>query len=250
MPIFRVYFFCPFCFAPLVSFYWVYLCLNEECASNPDQERVHLESASQTSLRSLNTIKALVCVPPSSTCLLNLQTTGVMACVKLIPAFSLYFSHFPLLCLSTYFVWWTEDLYDGNRIFSLGLCVQKCAWAECIVCVYTYIYYTCIYVWMSACLYVHMYCMYISVYVVYILSLWKPHASICSVSMRWEPVSETDRLMFKHVQPVHVITLYCRCSSCSNFFLTSLIRWDTYFLSYKHLPFHMNQEMAWITYII
>lgn len=38
-------------FASLVSFYWVYLCLNEECASNPDQERVHLEWASQTSLR-------------------------------------------------------------------------------------------------------------------------------------------------------------------------------------------------------
>lgn len=63
------------CVASLVCFYWVYLCLNEECASNPDQERAHLEWASQTLLRSLNTIKALVCVPP--TCLLS---TGVTTC--------------------------------------------------------------------------------------------------------------------------------------------------------------------------
>lgn len=44
----------------LVSFYWVYPCLNEECALKPVQERAHSERASRTSLRPLNAIKALV----------------------------------------------------------------------------------------------------------------------------------------------------------------------------------------------
>lgn len=63
-------------FVCLTSRLLLSLCLNEECASNPEQERVHLEWASQTSLRSINTIKALVCVSP--TCQLNLQTTDVL----------------------------------------------------------------------------------------------------------------------------------------------------------------------------
>lgn len=44
----------------LVSFYDVYLRLNEECVLNPFKERTHSERASDISLWSLNIIKALV----------------------------------------------------------------------------------------------------------------------------------------------------------------------------------------------
>lgn len=89
--------------------------------------------------------------------------------------FFFFLSRFPLFCLHILIsVWWTEGLYTGNRIFLFYLSlVVRSVWVECM-CKY-----------MDECICICTVCIYPCMCFTLKHSIWKPHASIYSVSLRW-----------------------------------------------------------------
>lgn len=98
---------------------------------------------------------------------MSVKPAGVMACINLVPAFSLCFV----------FVYVSYVLFGGLGFYIPVICFFLLSLVIWSVVSWMYVYVN---IWMSECVYVCAYVLYVYLSVCFTLihSLWKPHASI------------------------------------------------------------------------